>query len=88
MLRLTQLFNITGHPALAIPAGRGRDGMPRGIQLVSHRTARLLALGLEVERAISRAGQGQSAAAPDGHRAAPAHPARLQVSDGLRPADV
>ena len=34
MLRLTQLFNITGHPALALPAGLGRDGLPRSLQLV------------------------------------------------------
>ena len=44
MLRLTQLFNITGHPAIAIPCGVGADGLPRGLQLVGHRgaTARLL----------------------------------------------
>ena len=30
MLRLTQLFNVTGHPAIAIPCGIGRDGLPRG----------------------------------------------------------
>src|SRR4029079_180039 len=44
MLRLTQLFNITGHPAIALPCGRGRDALPRGLQLVGHRggTERLL----------------------------------------------
>jgi aspartyl-tRNA(Asn)/glutamyl-tRNA(Gln) amidotransferase subunit A len=54
MLRLTQLFNITGHPAIALPCGRGADGLPRGIQLVGHRgsTERLLAIAATVERQI------------------------------------
>ena len=54
MLRLTQLFNITGHPAIAIPCGAGADGLPRGIQLVGHRgaTARLLAVAATVEHQI------------------------------------
>ena len=54
MLRLTQLFNITGHPAIALPCGRGRDGLPRGLQLVGHRgsTERLLAVAATVERQI------------------------------------
>jgi aspartyl-tRNA(Asn)/glutamyl-tRNA(Gln) amidotransferase subunit A len=33
-LRLTQLFNITGHPAITIPCGRTTDGLPVGAQLV------------------------------------------------------
>ena len=54
MLRLTQLFDITGHPAIAIPCGRGGDGLPRGLQLVGHRggTERLLAVAATVERQI------------------------------------
>jgi aspartyl-tRNA(Asn)/glutamyl-tRNA(Gln) amidotransferase subunit A len=54
MLRLTQLFNITGHPAIALPCGRGADGLPRGLQLVGHRgsTERLLAIAATVERQI------------------------------------
>jgi aspartyl-tRNA(Asn)/glutamyl-tRNA(Gln) amidotransferase subunit A len=50
MLRLTQLFNITGHPALALPAGRGSDGLPRSVQLVGHkgRTPHLLQAGAVV----------------------------------------
>jgi aspartyl-tRNA(Asn)/glutamyl-tRNA(Gln) amidotransferase subunit A len=57
MLRLTQLFNITGHPAMAIPCGRGVDGMPRAIQLVGHRgsTERLIQVALAVERTIAAA---------------------------------
>jgi aspartyl-tRNA(Asn)/glutamyl-tRNA(Gln) amidotransferase subunit A len=55
MLRLTQLFNITGHPAIAMPCGTGTDGLPRGIQLVGHRgaTERLLAVAAAVERQIA-----------------------------------
>jgi len=55
MLRLTQLFNITGHPAIAIRGGRGSDGLPRGLQLVGHRgdTARLLAVASAVERQLA-----------------------------------
>ncbi len=55
MLRLTQLFNITGHPAISIPCGRGSDGLPRGLQLVGHRggTERLLAVAAGIERQIS-----------------------------------
>ena len=54
MLRLTQLFNITGHPAISLPCGVGRDGLPRAIQLVGHRgaTDRLLAVAATVERQI------------------------------------
>jgi Asp-tRNA(Asn)/Glu-tRNA(Gln) amidotransferase A subunit family amidase len=60
MLRLTQLFNITGHPAIALPCGRGADGLPRAIQLVGHRgsTERLLQVALAVERQI-KASSGQ-----------------------------
>ena len=29
----TMLFNMTGHPAISIPAGFGRDGLPIGLHL-------------------------------------------------------
>lgn len=50
MLKLTQLFNLTGHPAIAMPTGDGTDGLPRGIQLVGHRgrTERLLDIAAAV----------------------------------------
>jgi Asp-tRNA(Asn)/Glu-tRNA(Gln) amidotransferase A subunit family amidase len=35
MLRLTQLFNITGHPAISLPIAS--SGLPVGMQLVGHR---------------------------------------------------
>jgi aspartyl-tRNA(Asn)/glutamyl-tRNA(Gln) amidotransferase subunit A len=54
MLRLTQLFDITGHPAIALPAGTS-DGWPVGMQLVGRHgaTADLLALAAAVEPYIS-----------------------------------
>jgi aspartyl-tRNA(Asn)/glutamyl-tRNA(Gln) amidotransferase subunit A len=55
MLRLTQVFNVTGHPSIALPAGLGRDGLPRGLQLVGRndQTDRLLRVALAVEDQIS-----------------------------------
>jgi aspartyl-tRNA(Asn)/glutamyl-tRNA(Gln) amidotransferase subunit A len=55
MLRLTQLFNLTGHPSVALPAGNGRDGLPRSLQLVGqrHATERLLGAAAAVARQIS-----------------------------------
>ena len=59
MLRLTQLFNLTGHPALSLPAGRSVSGLPVGLQLVvaSGRTSRLLSLAAVLESQIT-AGPG------------------------------
>jgi aspartyl-tRNA(Asn)/glutamyl-tRNA(Gln) amidotransferase subunit A len=34
MLRCTQLFNVTGHPAISIPCGETPAGLPVGLQLV------------------------------------------------------
>jgi aspartyl-tRNA(Asn)/glutamyl-tRNA(Gln) amidotransferase subunit A len=34
MLRLTQVFNLTGHPAISIPCGHTSAGLPCGLQLV------------------------------------------------------
>ncbi len=58
MLRLTQLFNLTGHPAIVLPAGATSSGLPIGIQLVGHlrRTNRLLALASDVERQMTSSG--------------------------------
>jgi aspartyl-tRNA(Asn)/glutamyl-tRNA(Gln) amidotransferase subunit A len=52
MLRLTQLFNISGHPAITLPCGS--DGLPVGLQLVGHRhdTRGLLDAAAAVEIAI------------------------------------
>ena len=50
-LRLTQLFDLTGHPALSVPTGTTRDGLPCAIQLVGRRaqTLSLLELGARYE---------------------------------------
>jgi amidase len=32
---LTWSFNLSGHPAVSVPAGRTRDGAPVGLQLVA-----------------------------------------------------
>jgi aspartyl-tRNA(Asn)/glutamyl-tRNA(Gln) amidotransferase subunit A len=55
MLRLTQLFDITGHPAISLPCGRSRENLPVGLQLVGRhgRTAELLEVAAAVESAIS-----------------------------------
>ena len=37
MLRLTQPFNVTGHPAISIPSGLSKDTMPCAVQLVGRR---------------------------------------------------
>jgi aspartyl-tRNA(Asn)/glutamyl-tRNA(Gln) amidotransferase subunit A len=54
MLRLTQLFNITGHPAISIPCGLTSEGMPCGLQLVGRRaqTAKLMQIALACEAVL------------------------------------
>lgn len=48
---LTWAFNLSGHPALSLPAGFGADGCPVGLQLVAPhgREALLLAVAREAE---------------------------------------
>jgi aspartyl-tRNA(Asn)/glutamyl-tRNA(Gln) amidotransferase subunit A len=50
--RLTQPFNVTGTPALTVPCGFSRDGLPIGLQLVGRPfdEARLLNLGQAYEQ--------------------------------------
>ena len=56
MLRLTQLFNITGHPAISIPSGQTSAGLPCGVQLVGCRmqTDALLKVALACEPQITQ----------------------------------
>jgi aspartyl-tRNA(Asn)/glutamyl-tRNA(Gln) amidotransferase subunit A len=59
MLRLTQLFNLTGHPAVSIPMGRGRSsGLPCGLQVVGVRgaTDALMRVALSCEETLAAAG--------------------------------
>jgi len=41
----TGLFNLTGHPALSVPAGFDAEGLPLGIQLVAPWDAEARLLG-------------------------------------------
>ena len=56
MLRLTQLFNLTGHPAISIPCGMTSAGLPCGLQLIGARgaTEALLAAASVVEARLRR----------------------------------
>ena len=54
-LRLTQLFDLTGHPAISLPCGTTALGLPCGAQLVGHLsgTSELLAVAARYEQVIS-----------------------------------
>ena len=47
----TMLFNMTGHPAISLPCGFGREGLPIGLQLVGQyrRDAELLRVAASFE---------------------------------------
>ena len=53
MLRLTQPFNVTGHPAISLPSGLTAAGLPCAVQLVGRRmqTDALLSAALACEPA-------------------------------------
>ena len=52
MLRLTQPFNLSRHPAIALPVGSTPDGWPVSLQLVGRDTASLVAVASTVEAAL------------------------------------
>ena len=54
MLRQTQLFNVTGHPAVSLPTGVGENGLPVGLQVVGrhHETNALMQTALAIELAL------------------------------------
>jgi amidase len=69
----TAIFNVTGQPAVTIPAGMGTDGLPLSVQLVGR-------LGAE-DTLYSLAGQIESAK-PWGERRPPMEaPFRAPVAD-------
>ncbi|GBC69787.1 Glutamyl-tRNA(Gln) amidotransferase subunit A [archaeon HR01] len=55
LLRNTEFFNVVGAPALAMPNGFSRDGLPTSIQLVSDIGTdwRLLSVGARLETLLS-----------------------------------
>ncbi|HEX7140387.1 MAG TPA: amidase [Vicinamibacterales bacterium] len=55
MLRLTQLFDVTGHPAISIPSEPTKAGLPVGFQLVGgrHQTDELFRVALACESPVA-----------------------------------
>jgi amidase len=53
MIAHCALWNVTGHPAAAVPAGIGEDGLPLSVQLVGRHSAEttLLSLSAQIEAA-------------------------------------
>jgi aspartyl-tRNA(Asn)/glutamyl-tRNA(Gln) amidotransferase subunit A len=56
MLRLTQPFNVSGHPAITLPCGTTTSGLPCGVQLVGARgeTDALVRVALAAETVFQR----------------------------------
>jgi aspartyl-tRNA(Asn)/glutamyl-tRNA(Gln) amidotransferase subunit A len=54
MLRLTQPFNLSGHPAITLPIAPSPDGLPIGLQLVGRETSPLIEVARAVERALDQ----------------------------------
>jgi aspartyl-tRNA(Asn)/glutamyl-tRNA(Gln) amidotransferase subunit A len=49
MLRLTQTFNVSGHPAIVLPCGKTEHSLPVSLQLAGTRSASLLDVAAGVE---------------------------------------
>jgi aspartyl-tRNA(Asn)/glutamyl-tRNA(Gln) amidotransferase subunit A len=56
MLRCTQPFNLSGHPAISLPCGSTHAGLPIGLQIVGHkgRTGELLRVARAVEQTLNQ----------------------------------
>jgi len=57
--QLTQPFNVSGQPALSLPLGQSRDGLPIGVQFVAAygREDLLLQLGAQLEASLGWEGR-------------------------------
>jgi Asp-tRNA(Asn)/Glu-tRNA(Gln) amidotransferase A subunit family amidase len=55
MLRCTQAFNVSGHPAITLPIARTLEGLPIGAQIVGAygNTSRLLDSASTVEAVLA-----------------------------------
>jgi aspartyl-tRNA(Asn)/glutamyl-tRNA(Gln) amidotransferase subunit A len=55
LVRLNRPANLTGHPAISIPCGFARDGLPVGLQLIGRKwgEATLLAIAFAFEQATN-----------------------------------
>jgi aspartyl-tRNA(Asn)/glutamyl-tRNA(Gln) amidotransferase subunit A len=59
MLRLTQPFNLSGHPAIVLPCGKTPEGLPVSVQLVGQRTPALLEVAASVEALLASQSAGR-----------------------------
>lgn len=73
LMRLVGPFDLTGHPALSIPAGRDANRMPLGAQLVGAlgADAAVLRVGQTLEAAGQALRAGRAGAAPGGEAPPP-----------------
>jgi aspartyl-tRNA(Asn)/glutamyl-tRNA(Gln) amidotransferase subunit A len=69
MLRHTQIFNVTGHPAISLPCGVTSQGLPVGLQLVGHRhgTEALLSVAATVEQTVRARATSSTGRPPGSH---------------------
>ena len=51
-LRNTRPFNVYGLPAISVPCGFTRAGLPIGLQIAANDEATLISVALHVERAL------------------------------------
>ncbi|MFI5980044.1 amidase [Streptomyces sp. NPDC051555] len=59
MIAYTALWNVTGHPAASLPAGRGADGLPLAVQLVGRRDDEVSVLRVAAQLEAARPWAGE-----------------------------